>query len=212
LESFDTPRLHAERLAHAHRDELGRLYHDPRVLEMLTGYSFALADRVIRDRIDLAHEHWERHGFGLWAFRDRPSGRFVGRGGLCRFELDQLTGIELVYAVVPDFWGQGYATEIAAASLAVGFGRLDVSEVESWVLASNAASRQVLEKLGFRPGRDHVFGGLSFLGFRLQFRDQRDVAYPAGCSYCRGTKLSHEEYNASVPSLCSQHPRGEAGP
>ncbi len=45
-------------------------------------------------------------------------------------------------------WGHGYATEAGRASLAYGFGRLDLAEIVSFTTVHNARSRRVMERLG----------------------------------------------------------------
>ena len=61
---------------------------------------------------------------------------------------------EIAYAFVPSAWGLGYAGEIARALVAMGFGLLELSSMTATVLASNGASRRVLEsRLALRgPG------------------------------------------------------------
>jgi RimJ/RimL family protein N-acetyltransferase len=112
-------------------------------------------------------EHWRRHGFGFWIFRSNATGEFIGRGGLKIYRIDDEDVIELAYAVMPDYWHQGYATEMAQASLDVGFGRLGFSEIDSWTLPINAASQRVMEKLGFQYEREFRFAGLRHRYYRL---------------------------------------------
>jgi ribosomal-protein-alanine N-acetyltransferase len=47
------------------------------------------------------------------------------------------------------YWGRGLATEAARAVARHGFGRLGLKEIFAEVVARNAASIRVLEKLGF---------------------------------------------------------------
>jgi hypothetical protein len=75
--------------------------------------------------------------------------------------------IGLAYAVISDYWSQGFATEMAQASLGVGFGRLGFSEIGSWTLPANPASQRVMEKPGFRYERDFEFAGLLHRSYRL---------------------------------------------
>jgi len=62
---------------------------------------------------------------------------------------------------------RGFATEIAAASVDVGFGHLGFRDIVSWTLPTNLASRRVMEKLGFRHERDFEFAGLPHRFYRL---------------------------------------------
>lgn len=73
----------------------------------------------------------------------------------------------MAYAVLSDYWNQGFATEMAAASLQVGFQQLGFPEVASWTLLVNVASQRVMEKLGFRYERDFEFAGLRHRLYRL---------------------------------------------
>ncbi|MGD8794181.1 MAG: GNAT family protein [Anaerolineae bacterium] len=77
------------------------------------------------------------------------SGRLIGNCGL---RLDEAAGREgeLGYELDPAHWGQGYATEAAGAMVRLGFEELDLHRIRAWTVAENAASRRVLEKLGFR--------------------------------------------------------------
>jgi RimJ/RimL family protein N-acetyltransferase len=49
-----------------------------------------------------------------------------------------------------EYWGNGYATEAASAMVAYGFDELKVHRVSASLVADNAASARVLEKLGMR--------------------------------------------------------------
>lgn len=56
---------------------------------------------------------------------------------------------ELAYDLAPAYWGQGIAAAAAGSLLAWAFGERELIRVQATVLASNAASRRVLEKLAF---------------------------------------------------------------
>jgi [ribosomal protein S5]-alanine N-acetyltransferase len=111
-------------------------------------------------------EHWGRCSFGPWVFFEIATGVFVGRGGLRSAAFAGHDCVEVVYAVRPDAWGHGYATDMAA--LAVEHARhLRVAEVIGLTLTGNRASRRVLEKTGMPPrervehaGLPHVMGRL----------------------------------------------------
>jgi ribosomal-protein-alanine N-acetyltransferase len=72
-----------------------------------------------------------------------------------------------------DFWNQGFATEMARASLEVGFGRLGFQEICSWTLPTNLVSQRVMEKLGFQYERDFEFAGLTHRFYRLAKGERR---------------------------------------
>jgi RimJ/RimL family protein N-acetyltransferase len=57
---------------------------------------------------------------------------------------------------MPDFWGHGLATELAHAFVEIGFETLRLPELIALTLTTNAKSRRVMEKAGFRYERDVV--------------------------------------------------------
>ncbi len=164
LETVRTDRLVGERLRAEHFDELHRLHQDHRVMATLAGVRSAAETRqMLRANLD----HWERHGFGLWLFRDPADGRFVGRGGLRRVHVGGNDEVEVAYALAADSWGRGLATEIARASVAVGFERLGLPDLVCFTLTTNRASRRVMEKAGFGYERDIVHADLPHAFYRL---------------------------------------------
>jgi RimJ/RimL family protein N-acetyltransferase len=111
--------------------------------------------------------HWERHGFGLWLFHETFENRFVGRGGLRHVYVDGQFEVELSYALIPEFWGLGLATEMAVAIVVIGFEQLGLKEIVSFTLSSNRASQRVMEKVGFHYEREIIHANLPHVLFRL---------------------------------------------
>ena len=146
-DELSTARLLLTRLRAADHDELYRMARDPRVAATLGGVS-SDADAAERTRRHLAY--WDEHGFGWWVAREPGTGRFVGRGGLRFYPLDGRREVEVSYGLVPEFWGRGLATELAAASVWAGFAVLGRPELITFTLPTNTRSRRVMEKVGFR--------------------------------------------------------------
>ena len=61
--------------------------------------------------------------------------------------------LTLGYAVAPEHWGKGFATEAVTALVGIAFGALGFSEVWARVEPENTASVKVLTKLGFEHVR-----------------------------------------------------------
>jgi ribosomal-protein-alanine N-acetyltransferase len=77
----------------------------------------------------------------------RDTGRVVGSGSL--FVRSQQFGTgEVAYIVHPDNWGQGIASEMAAALVGWGFAELGLHRVFGTCDPRNVASARVLRKLG----------------------------------------------------------------
>jgi RimJ/RimL family protein N-acetyltransferase len=160
-----TTRLRGERLRARHRRllHLG-LYGDPRVMATLGGRTWG--DAEAEEAVQAGVRHWTLNGYGTWVFF-REDGGFVGRGGMHRFELRHGAELGLIYHVVPDAWGRGFATEMAEAALQVAFDVLSVPSVASWTLPSNLPSRRVMERCGMKHEGDDDFRGMRHVFYRI---------------------------------------------
>lgn len=71
---------------------------------------------------------------------------------------------QLIYALKPEFWGRGLATSAVRRVLRFLFEELGWERVEAAIDEPNAASVQLVERLGFEPfePRGPVSGGGSF--------------------------------------------------
>ena len=163
---LDTPRMRGEPLGPEHETEMAELTLDPRVYRTLWPWSFPPTRADVRSSLADKRRHWERYGFGLWLLRDRSTGELVGRGGLQYTDALGGYAVEAAWAIVPERWGRGLASELARASVKVAFDSLRLEELIAITLPDNAASRRVMEKAGFRYDRDIVHVGLAHVLYR----------------------------------------------
>ena len=99
----------------------------------------------------------------FWAVIERASGDLIGDAGV-----GLIDGIgpefELGYALGTPWWGRGYATEAARAVRDYALGELALPEVLALVRPGNAASINVVEKIGMeRVGTRDSDGAVHFL-------------------------------------------------
>jgi len=132
------------------------IFGDVRVTALVGG-PFDEAQIAARLATEIAMER--DHGVQYWPIFLHDD-THVGCCGL-RPRREQL---ELGFYVVPAHWGCGYAIEAARATIAHAFGALGARELFAGHHPDNAASRALLEKLGFRythhelyapTGREH---------------------------------------------------------
>jgi [ribosomal protein S5]-alanine N-acetyltransferase len=165
ISTFRTDRLIAERIRIEDLDELCRMHQDPRVMATLGGLrSDEQTQQFLRDNL----RHWERHGYGFWMFRAQADGGFVGRGGLRHVHVGSHDEVELAYALMAAFWGRGLASGMAKAILTVAFEPLGMADIVAFTLATNHASRRVMEKVGCQFERDIVHAGLPHVLYRIK--------------------------------------------
>lgn len=163
-EKFRTRRMLLTRIGAADLDDMLRMHRDERVVRTLGG---ARPDAAVEALVHDLDAHWTQHGFGWWILRDPDSGRFIGRGGLRRVHVAGDPEIEVAYGLLPEFWGQGLATEFTRVAVAQGFVALELSDIVAYTLPDNRASRRVMEKARFAFERDIEHAGLHHVLYRL---------------------------------------------
>lgn len=94
-------------------------------------------------------QHFQDRGFGLWAVEVPGVTPFAGFIGLTtpRFEAPFTPCVEIGWRLAAEYWGRGYATEGARASLDFAFRELGLSEVVAMTAVLNERSRRVMERL-----------------------------------------------------------------
>ena len=156
-----------ERLTAEHADEVLALMLDPRVGRTLWPTPDPPPKVKVIVQLEANIAQWQQRGFGIWLLRDRVSREMVGRGGLA---VTRTTGVEEVavdWAIVPERWNQGLATELAGAAVEVAFHRVGLEQLISMTLPHNLASRRVMEKAGFHYDREIVHVGLPHVLYRI---------------------------------------------
>lgn len=87
-------------------------------------------------------------------------------GGLRHLDVHGADEIVIGYAFFPEFWGRGFATEIARTCVAIARDRLGPESVVSDALPTNAASRRVMVKAGLVYERDVTLDGIPLVLYR----------------------------------------------
>lgn len=107
--------------------------------------TLADAETFITDRL---MAHYRERGFGFWLVVSKDSGASAGMCGLVK--RDGLDDVDVGYAFLPAYRGQGFAFEAAQASLAYARDRLGLKRVVAITGQDNVASARLLERLGLR--------------------------------------------------------------
>jgi len=114
------------------------------------------AHKIIQDRYIAAYE---RLGFGIYLTLLRGTETPIGICGLVK--RDGLEDVDVGYALLPQYWSKGYASEAVSAVLAYARNTLGIRRVLGITTLDNAGSIRVLVKAGFKferviklPGED----------------------------------------------------------
>lgn len=96
--------------------------------------------RAFRARFDSGEDF-------IYGVFDRDGGAYIGGCGL--HPRVGARALEIGYWIAEDRWGQGLATELAAALTRVGFERMEAERMEIRVVPHNTRSLAVPRKLGY---------------------------------------------------------------
>lgn len=145
IPSLRTSHLTLRPLQPADAGALHRIYQSEGVLRYFPNPSPPPLEKVERF-IAAQQAHWEKHGYGNWGILPDGAGEIIGWVGLQY--LPELEETEVGFLLDRPFWGKGFATEAALASLDFGFQHFNLDHIIALVHPENLASRRVIEKCG----------------------------------------------------------------
>jgi len=119
-----------------------------------------------QEQLDAALDRLEAYasefGHTFWAVERKSDGALLGCCGLKRLNSpggEHLHGaFEIGWRLREDAWGQGLASEAAAASLYLGFDQFGAKTIVAMTVPGNVASQKVMQRLGMKrlPHLDFV--------------------------------------------------------
>jgi len=153
---LETDRLRLREFTEEDAALIHQLNSDPDVTQFTCDPIFDL-DQAKKNLQEVIVPHYAKNYYGRWAAHLRSDMEFIGWCGLkYRPERDE---VDLGYRFMKKFWGKGYATEAARATLNYGFVCLGLPKIIARALPQNLASIRVLEKCGMKYVRDEFVDG-----------------------------------------------------
>ncbi len=170
IPTIKTARLTLRGFAPDDVDRLAAILGDPEVMRYMPGgkpWSREKSEAIWQNILD----HWEQYGFGWWAVVCNADAELIGWCGLTY--LDELSETEVAYLLDKPYWGRGFATQAARASLNYGFEQRNLDRIIALAHIENGASRRVMEKIGMAYEKEIHLWGLDL----AQYGIARDAAY-----------------------------------
>lgn len=148
-------------------DDLKALHQHPDVAaSTFTGFS---DDARVQVELDEYIDEYERLGMSQLHVSESATGRFVGRMGFQHRqwnpELPEKE-FELRFAIHPDFWRQGYATEGSKAVIAYAFEEMKLSKIVMAHFVDNVKSQFIAQKLGFEKTHEFTVKNRRIIGYK----------------------------------------------
>lgn len=142
ITALQTDRLTLTPIESSMLAELHTLFTSPSVRRYLLDDEIVEPDWV-EDVITTSQQQFEEGGYGLWAIQQTGKSTIIGVCGYFIF-----SQLQLLYALLPAYWGKGYATEAARAVISYGFEQVGMTEIVAAADKPNATSFDVMERLG----------------------------------------------------------------
>lgn len=148
MELLTTKRIRLRRFTQVDSENLFRLDSNPEVMKYIGSGATANRERANEVLNLIISKYGEWQNFGLWAAELNSSTQFIGWFALK--PLPKIGEIEVGYRLLPEFWGQGLATEGARALIDYGFRNCGLEKIVAITHLENQSSQKVLIKCGLQ--------------------------------------------------------------
>ena len=149
-----TKRLMIRPLAIADAGFIMRLFNEPSWIEFIGDKQIHSMDNARSYLEDSTFPMYQKYGIGLCLVQLRDCGEPVGLCGLIKRET--LKDVDLGYALLPEYWGMGYALEAARAVVAQGMNSHKFKRIVAITLEHNTRCINLLTKLGFKLENERI--------------------------------------------------------
>ena len=102
---------------------------------------------------------WKEAHLCWWWWRERETGELIGMTGLNRSQVEEEAVIEIGWSLPTANHGRGFASEMAAASVAWGLGVRGLGRIVAFTMPENERSRAVMQRVGMVYVRDFTRKG-----------------------------------------------------
>lgn len=161
-----TPRLIIRKPTLSDFDHLYRLQSNTDVMSFI-GNGIRNKEEVTVG-LEKAINHYKKHNLSLGCVYLENSNEFIGRAGLIYLNYDDnQPDIELAYAILPKYWGKGYATELTKSLIHWGFESFSIQKIIAVVHPKNDASQNVLIKSGMINSGTMTYWNKEILRFEI---------------------------------------------
>lgn len=124
-----------------------------------------MSEDALTEILERNEKHFKQDGFGLYRVTIIESNVDVGYIGLWPFFDDEQP--QLLYALLPDFSGKGYATESAKTIISKAFDELKYAYLIASMDKLNTKSSAVCERLGFELVGEREINEKSLVFYKL---------------------------------------------
>lgn len=154
-----TPRLALTTFSEDDLADLYALHCDPQVNRFLGSHEIIHTREDARRHLSDYVTGQERRGFSQWK-ASLDDGTFAGRGGFSVYP--ETSEVALSICLKSEFWGKGYASELADALVEWFFDTTYFTHLIAFVAAGNEPARRMMEANGFRQRQRMLIDDAAF--------------------------------------------------
>ncbi len=167
---IETERLIIREIQPTDFDEMFELHADPEVHRYLGNKTITDQEKLMEAMESLRQQYID-FGVGRWAMIDKKTKEFIGWTGL-EYVTKEVNNhknfYDLGYRLIKRFWGQGFATESAFASVDYAFDKLNATEIYAMADIENKGSNKILKKVGLKFIETFNLEGIEHNWYKLE--------------------------------------------
>ena len=148
MKTFETDRLILKPTTLADAEFIRRLYNSPKWIKFIGDRQLNTvkdAENYIQTKL---MPQMKRLGYGTYTIIRKSDGEKVGSCGL--YDREGVNGIDIGFALLPDFEKKGYAFESVNYLKEIGFSNLKLKQISGITSKKNKASQDLLIKIGLK--------------------------------------------------------------
>ncbi|WP_214227801.1 GNAT family N-acetyltransferase [Pedobacter sp. B4-66] len=144
---LETERLVVRQIEYTDLNRLNFICSDTELMKYV-GDGKPLSKDQVKKWVEVTIINYAEKGFGNYAVVDKETNEVIGYCGLV-FSI-AINEIELIYALIKDYWNKGIGTEVAKAVLDYGLHTIKLKVIYASIDPENIPSQKILERIGFQ--------------------------------------------------------------
>ncbi|MFZ6010635.1 MAG: GNAT family N-acetyltransferase [Bacteroidota bacterium] len=145
-------------------DRLFEMFTDAHIRKYLFDDVILSRDQV-EEFLNISIKSFQAHSYGLWMIIQRDSNIVVGFAGLWNFFEE--TQPQLLYALMPAYTRQGFASEASQAVIDYSFRKLGFDYLVASCDTPNISSHRVAEHIGMKKFKEELINEKMISFFRI---------------------------------------------
>jgi len=148
LKIFETERLILKPTTIADAEFIKTLYNSPKWIEFIGDRKINTVKDAENYILSKLTPQMERLGYGNYTIIRKSDGEKVGSCGL--YDREGVSGVDIGFALLPDFERKGYAYESVNHLKEIGFNDFKLNQISGITSKKNKASQDLLMKIGLK--------------------------------------------------------------